>query len=210
MRTETLVRYVSECAHQVRARLSDLAFEQIDDLTDGLEADLIEALEDPDGPGITGEVPAVAVDATPSGGNEPADFDEEAKAIRSLTERFGSPGSYAEELRSAAGLPAPERVSNALVGTRRRAAERVARIRGRVTRAPWWPTFRDFCVAIRPVWWALRAWVLFFLAFEFSGGNRHDPVPNAAVEWVSFAALLIVSVQCGRGRWTDRTFGRSV
>ncbi|RMI02417.1 HAAS signaling domain-containing protein, partial [Cellulomonas triticagri] len=72
---------VADYAAEVRTHLADLPQDQVDDLTDGLEADLADALADPTG--------------------RPADMPP------GLTARFGAPAEYARELRAAAGLPDP-------------------------------------------------------------------------------------------------------
>lgn len=55
--SHTVLDHVRSYAAQVRDHLADLAPEQVEDLTDGLEADLAEALADSAGPVATGEVP---------------------------------------------------------------------------------------------------------------------------------------------------------
>src|ERR1700709_2176140 len=66
----TALHPVDDFARAVRAALADLPADEVDDLTDGLEADLAERAADEESPD------------------------------------FGDPTDYANELRSAAGLPA--------------------------------------------------------------------------------------------------------
>ena len=102
MTAAVLLDHVSAYAAAVRSHLADLSPEQVDDLTDGLEADLAEALEDREGPVVTGEIPIgrAAVDA---GIPSPPDG-AAGSAVIDLTRRFGPAAAYAAELRAAAGL----------------------------------------------------------------------------------------------------------
>lgn len=76
-----LINFVAYYATQVRAQLTDLSAEVIDDLTDGLEADLMDAMQE-------------------TRGGEPTSD----PTLNDLIERFGQPKSYAHELRTAAGF----------------------------------------------------------------------------------------------------------
>lgn len=182
---------VADYAVEVRRHLADLPAEQVDDLTDGLEADLADALADPAG----------RPDDMPPG----------------LTARFGTPADYARELRTAAGLPAavapPGRPG---AGDRLRAVPGVAR--SRVLRAtsalrdqPWWPGVRDFGLAVRPLWWLLRAWVVYQVVLQLLGGRYVTTggsggwVPTDVPTWLLLGALVVVSVQWGRGLWLPRS-----
>lgn len=97
MTAAVLLDHVSAYAAAVRSHLADLSPDQVDDLTDGLEADLAEALEDPRGPVATGEilirrpVGSIAADAARS-------------SIIDHNQRFGPAAAYAAELRSSAGI----------------------------------------------------------------------------------------------------------
>ena len=57
MSTAVLLDHVSAYAAAVRSHLAYLSPEQVEDLTYVLEADLAEALEDPRGAVVTGEIP---------------------------------------------------------------------------------------------------------------------------------------------------------
>jgi hypothetical protein len=178
----TLPATVGEYAASVRGHLADLPAEQVDDLTDGLEADLADALAD--------------TTADPDG------------AAPDLVRRFGPPAEYALELRSAAGLPEPGPASPPLgpTGARRLvdAVRRGARAVGAaLDRQPWWPAVRDFLVALRPAWWLLRAWSLYQVLMTVSG-TRSGWVPYDLQTVLVFAALAVVSVQWGRGSWLPR------
>lgn len=148
----------------VRARLGDLAADEVEDLTDGLESDLAEKAEDED---------------------------------------LGDAEAYADELRSAAGIP--PRSSRALSLT-----DRIHRARARVVRGirshPTASSALDFLVSIRPVWWVLRALLGVFLL-----SLRFDPIKSSPIGWtVSFVVLLVISVQWGRGRWMPQRWLRGV
>jgi len=84
-----LVNYVSYFAAQVRGALADLSTEVVDDLTEGLEADLIDAMSE-----------------------DPKAKSAEDLTLNDLIERFGKPTDYASELRGAAGLETGPIVEN--------------------------------------------------------------------------------------------------
>jgi hypothetical protein len=185
---EAVERYAAD----VRRHLGDLAPDQVDDLTDGLEADLADALAD--------EAPA----APGSGSGD-------------LVQRFGPAPAYALELRVAAGLPAVaagrrqqewpaavQRTTGAVVAAARRAG-------AAVRRQPWAPPLGRLLVELQPVWWLVRAWVAYqvvmWLNIEMTGGYgfvllpERDGLPGSGTNLVVLAALALVSVQWGRGRW---------
>lgn len=179
---------VAEYAARVREHLAGMPAEQVDDLTDGLEADLADALADEVAPaGTRGDLIAL----------------------------FGPPEEYARELRVAAGLPEPEPVPahrglrerlRGMGGDVRRAALRAT---AGLRRQPWWPGVRDFGVAVRPLWWALRAWVVFQLVLQLVGGRytrggKGGWLPTDMSTWLLLGALVVVSVQWGRGLWLPR------
>ncbi|TFD69934.1 hypothetical protein [Cryobacterium gelidum] len=170
------IQSIHDFALAVRAALSDLPADEIDDLTEGLEADLTEQAAD------------AAADA---------DF-------ASLGFEFGDPVAYADELRGAAGLPlrgagAAVRVPRlrrlrTLAGAVRAGAAR--RIRSSAAGA----AVLDFLLVLRPLWWVLRGWVVYAVAEIFVGGAIRT-VPTDPVRWIVFGAFVILSVQWGRGRW---------
>lgn len=175
---------VGEYAARVRAHLAGLPQDQVDDLTDGLEADLADALADP----------------TVVTGTDPGD----------LVARFGEPSDYARELRLAAGLPEPAPATARPRGPRaagRRLAARVhaggRRMAADLDAQPWWPPVREFLVTLRPVWWLVRAWVAYQL-IVLVAGRGEGWLPRDLVTVVLLAVLMVVSVQWGRGRWLPR------
>lgn len=196
--TEVLRGHVSAYAAAVRDHLSDLPPELVDDLTDGLEADLVDALEDPAGPVATGEVPLVR----PGAGTHAGMID--------LRARFGPAEEYAAELRAAAGLgPAVAgrraTVGDGVRGMRDRAAARLRSAARPLTSSPYWPAVEDVVAALTPVWWVLRGWV-WFVVLTWVASAFYDAmfVPRGAGSLLVLVGLVLVSVQWSRGRLVPR------
>lgn len=154
-------------AHAVRQHLDDLPAEQIDELTEGLEADLLER----------------AAETTDS-------------------DAFGDAHGYANELRDAAGLPPRGR----------RAGARTLSARLVVWRAELERSIRsnrigagllDFALALRPLWWVLRGWLLFTIVAKPTS-HYYGFVPDDLPRQVILAAVVVVSIQWGRGRWLPK------
>lgn len=207
--THTTIDTIADYARQVRAHLADLGPQVVEDLTDGLEADLAEALAD------AGAFPAPTVfaprpDAVGPGPSGALGAD--------LLARFGTPATYAAELRAAAGVspaasaPAQGRRTWASLGAALRAwaLDTVQPI----TSAPRWPVVRDFFVSLRPAWWIARGWLLGALVLTVltDGSGRFDHayaasgplVPSGPPELAVMLAAVVVSVQYGRGQWVPR------
>jgi len=172
---------VAEYARTVRAALDDLPADTLDDLTDGLEADLLDALADTE---------AGPVDA--------------AQSLEDVTTQFGPARVYADELRAAAGLaPRAEAQGASARGglrtawrqLRTSATSQLHRLQGSAT---WGPTL-SFFVALRPVWWVLRAWVIVSALTGFQGLFPDGLPPDFLM-----LGAIVVSVQWGRGRWRPR------
>ena len=223
MTTAVLLDHVSAYAAAVRSHLADLSPEQVEDLTDGLEADLAEALEDREGPVVTGEIPIGWAGAA-AGIPAPAGAAPGASMI-DLTRRFGPAAAYAAELRAAAG------VEPAGVAVRRRGPRPFQRFRDRLVGQ--WGGWRDtvapvlatpvgravvsFLVSLRPLWWVLRGWVWFALIMGvlkyvmlvgFSNLERF--VPRTAFAWLVLITTTLISVGVGRGLGRDRPWVRVV
>lgn len=173
---------VAGYAAAVRAALTGLGPEQVEDLTDGLEANLADALAD-EGRGIVGQ---------------------------SAEEVFGPAAEYAQELLVAAGL-------TGVLPTRRRRrlgeivdapflalARRARRLLDALRTRPGWPAFEEFALVLRPVWWVLRAWVLWQMTGVLTGDQVGAPLPTSALGAVLLGAFVVGSVQWGRGRWPTR------
>jgi len=165
---------IAAFAASVRARLDDLDPEDVDDLTGGLEADLQE---------------------------EAADHDGEL--------RLDDPVRYADELRTSAGLPerAVDAAPTSLLaqlsqGVRDRGDALLARVRANRGLS----AILDLLIVFRPVWWLLRAWAAYQLVLVVAAAflgvfSFFMLLPYGTVRWVILLALLVVSVQWGRGRW---------
>ncbi|MGQ7294818.1 hypothetical protein [Quadrisphaera sp. KR29] len=126
-----------------------------------------------------------------------------AESATPLRDRLGSPRSYADELRSSAGLAdrtAGAASARARSGLRERTVEGLREDRRRAVaflRArPWWPGAVERGVQLRPGWWVLRGAV---------GGWVLGSVLGAQ----GLLALLLVvgaaaaSLEVGRRRWTE-------
>ncbi|MCL3861311.1 hypothetical protein [Actinotalea sp. K2] len=215
MIADVLLDHVSAYATAVRRHLSDLSPEQVEDLTDGLEADLAEALEDPHGPVATGEIPigrlaASGVAGVPEGG--------EASSVIDLSRRFGPAAEYAAELRAAAGLGPARPGYRPAVRSRARGVITELRVRGHELAEPVLSTAAgrkalDLVVSLRPLWWVLRGWLWYSILLHVLGYSFHASrfVPRHGGTWLLLAVLLLVSINLGRGmgrerRWVRRAF----
>jgi hypothetical protein len=192
--TGTRTTDVAGYAAAVRRHLAGLTPEQVDDLTDGLEADLADALADHE---------AHAPDATGSGPD-----------ARDLTGRFGDPAAYAAELRTSAGLPEagvrPGGVRHALRSPVRALHEQRDRALAALRPQPWWDPFEEFARSVTPLAWFARAWVLYQVLRAVLTGESLVWMPRSFGGWVALAALTVVSVQWGRGLWQPGSGGRRV
>lgn len=215
MTAAVLLDHVSAYAAAVRSHLADLPPEKLDDLTDGLEADLAEALEDPRGAVATGETRLD--DAGGADGGEPSE-----SSVIDLTRRFGPAADYAAELRAAAGLeiaPLPASRRRRLRGVLHEASA-LARARLRsaatpVTTSRYWPGTTALVVSLRPVWWVLRGWVWFVIvqwAYRglFTGSDGTNPfVARSAMAVLVLGLLVLLSVHWGRGLLTGPAWSRA-
>lgn len=164
----TIPTEISAFAARVRAALADLPADELEELTEGLEADLAEAYAED----LARELP-----------------DAEA---------------YAAELRSAAGLPAPEErgsgLRRGLVSLHQGASETVRDVGVALRRHPAGRVLLDLAVTLRPVWWVARAWVAAWLVMAFFGLEAGF-MPMSTPGWFLLAAAVLVSVQWGNGSW---------
>jgi hypothetical protein len=163
-------------AAAVRAELNDLPADEVDDLLDGLEADL----------------------------SEQADESGEAFSLPDAA-------TYAAELRAAAGLPErgsgriPIPLRERLESARRSAATRIRASRfGSAT--------LDLLVSLRAVWWIARgvAFYLILMLLTVPITGRVEYIPTNVVAWVILAALVLLSIQWGRGMWLPHRWLRGV
>jgi hypothetical protein len=187
--TDTLSAHVRGYAQAVRLHLADLGPDLAEDLTDGLEADLTEAVLD------DGGAPADAV------GTQAFD----------LAARFGPADQYAAELRTAAGLPPTAPARRAGRGPVRVIGEAWTVVSDRwqaawrpVTSTPGWAAAVGFVRSLAPAWWILRGWVgaqVILVAFTVA-----DVVlwPETTLGRILVVAAILVSVQWGRNTWVPR------
>jgi hypothetical protein len=171
MTNPTALHPVDDFAKAVRAALADLPAEEVDDLTDGLEADLAERAADEESP------------------------------------EFGDPVAYANELRSAAGLPArPVPRHSSMSSVLGSAWDDLLGGLRELHTHPLVARLAAFFVALRPLWWAFRALMFYgILAWLFG-------MPFLAFNPVTLVlggACLVVSVQLGRGKWQPRAWMRT-
>ncbi len=113
-------------------------------------------------------------------------------------------GAYAAELRAAAGLPvhpdaparpnAPRRVMHAF-------ASGAAALRANPVIA--WLV--DFVATMRPAWWIARGYAAYVcLHVLVAPFHQRQAVPSNATDWMALVAVVLVSIQWGRGRWLPR------
>lgn len=175
MITTTVHDDIRAFAAAVRSHLDDLPVDEVDDLLDGLEADLA---------------------------------DQASEAGEEFT--IPDAATYAAELRAAAGLP--ERgsaVSKKRVPLVQQVKTGSRELHDLVRANPAGAWLLDLFVALRPVWWVLRAVVLYLLIAPvlIFNGNTSDGFLSRALTAANFPGLvvflgiLLLSIQWGRGRW---------
>lgn len=183
-------RAVDDYVSAVRAALRGLPGEEVDELTEGLAADLTEALA------------------------APQDFP------KTPVQMFGEPGLYAAELQTAAGITPRRGRSWTFTRGLSEAFETVrkdvrvqfgAALAGQV----WWPPLRDFLRALRPSWWSFRALLVYWYISQLGSSSNNEPLgkrlglPHNPPTWLAMLVLLVVSVELGRRRW-PAIFGAAV
>lgn len=186
---DALAAHVRGYAQAVRLHLADLGPDVADDLTDGLEADLTEAVLDEGG--------------VPAGAEGIQAFD--------LAARFGPADRYASELRTAAGLPSsgpvprtrrgPVRVVREAWGV---VAERWRALWRPVTSTSGWAAFVELARSLAGAWWILRGWVVAQALLVSLTDTEIALWPTTTHGRVLVVAAIVVSVQWGRGRWVPR------
>ncbi|MCC2307104.1 hypothetical protein [Cellulomonas chengniuliangii] len=169
-------------AAEVRRHLVGLTPEQVDDLTDGLEADLGEALVD-----------APGTDDLVGRFGQPSAYAAELRAAAGMPD----------------GAAAPERrrgfwrwVTLPVRAAYEACVEGLDVLRSQ----PWWPPVGELLTVLLPVAWVLRGWLAYQLVAALAGvyatGPRLSwaPFSNPAL-FVAMLAAILVSVQWGRGLW---------
>lgn len=162
---------VAGYAAAVRRGLADLGREQVDDLTDGLEADLADAIADTD----------------------------HARHGGDLVAQFGTPQAYASELRAAAGLGNADRPT-APHGPWRRLRELLHEEGDRLRARPWWPGVARFGNVVRPLWWVVRGWAAYMLLDFWFGSGASDWFPSGGTGRIVIVAFMLASVWLGQSR----------
>lgn len=124
---------------------------------------------------------------------------------------LGDPASYAEELRSAAGLPMRARSRR----LRRPVLPSVSSLESRLDRAreqwdemvearPWGRQAWEVAESVRPAWWVLRAWIAVTLLDQLAGEWEYVTLlPTLALPLLGPTVLLVavvLSVLIGLGR----------
>ncbi|MEU1973199.1 hypothetical protein ABZ477_16205 [Microbacterium sp. NPDC019599] len=153
---------IAAFAASVRSHLADLPADDVEDLIEGLEADLAEQAADS---GEAFEIPDAA--------------------------------AYADELRSAAGLPERSAVVRKATLGERFAVRRAAASRS-IRANPLGAWLLDLALVLRPVWWILRGWMVYFFFTFWAGAGI---VPPTILHWALLLGLVLVSIQWGRDRW---------
>jgi len=149
---------ISDFAGAVRAELADLTNREIQELTEGLEADL-----------------------------------EERLAEENHNFSLGSPTEYAIELRDAAGIsPQPPKRRQVFSLTLTES------IQGWFNKTPAGTLVYEFALALRPVWWILRAVLAWYFVFE----RYLNPVSSLLLLFV----LIFLSIQWGLKKWFTNKF----
>jgi len=160
-------------AADVRAALNDLPAEDVEELTDQLEADLTEQAEDSESETITL--------------GDPIAYANELRASAGLPDR----GDEVVETRR----PAFSRLADWVRGIGQDAARDIRS-------SPGGAKVLDFLISLRPFWWVLRGWAVYqVFAFVFSLGGPFGVIPFSFSRWMLLFATVIVSVQWGRGKW---------
>jgi hypothetical protein len=162
----------------VREALQDLAPDEVDELTGGLEADLDDALADD-------SVGGIERFGSPEG-----------RSAAGLPPRAEPGGRRGAAILVAALSTRLERLVQ---------QERAALAEGRGYR--WWPWLHDFAVTARPLWWAVRGWVGFGMLAGLSGWSYGGWMPVSFTGWVLLLLLVGLSVELGRRRVGDRSPG---
>jgi hypothetical protein len=172
-------------AAAVRAHLDDLPADDVDELLDGLEADMTEQAAEA---GDEFVLPDAA--------------------------------SYAAELRAAAGLP--DRETPHARGGWRAVVHRLNEVDRRAAAAlranPAMRWMWDLLRSLRPAWWVLRGCIWGLLLVPLLGitvNRRGDLLDHLLMlshpaAWLFMFAVVLLSVQWGRGKWVPTRWLRAV
>ncbi|WP_406247967.1 hypothetical protein ACI7YT_19325 [Microbacterium sp. M] len=114
------------------------------------------------------------------------------------------PAGYAEELRGAAGLP-PRSDKKVRQPLGARVRSRLGALAADIRSSRFGAWMLDLLVALRPVWWVLRAAAIYGILLAITGQGYGSYWPRSLPGWGLLAALTLVSVQWGRGRWLPKS-----
>lgn len=142
-----------------------------------------------------------------------ADLTDQAADNDGVVE-LGDPGAYADELRSAAGLPPRSEATRRPRLRERAAAWRIGVVDG-IRRSAVGAWVLDLLLALRPVWWVLRgiglfaaiaALIAYLPPFPYPPFQSYGmwEMPSSPLHWLALLAFLIISVQWGRDRWLPK------
>src|SRR5690606_7569914 len=122
------------------------------------------------------------------------------------------PQQYAEELRTAAGLPPfdPSHRTQKRPTIREHIDATGHRMAAWLDETPGRRGFRDFMITLRPVWWVLRAVIVVWVLFAIVGYPSRSGVPTSAGGMLLTLATLVLSVQWGRGKWLPNKWIRGL
>ena len=170
----TLRTDVSAFANAVRDYLSDLPADEVDELTDGLEADLLEQAEENDGEFTTTDPEKYAKELRTAAGlpdrsvsDEPRSFSQRYR--ESLERIRTSFGQFARSTSFGSGI------TDLLISLR-----------------PVWWVLRG---------WAIATLVIRFMYGSVLIPSALDGMKNQFIGWIVLTVGIIVSIQWGRGRW---------
>ena len=136
---------------------------------------------------------------------------------RPLGEVLGDAATYADELRSAAGLERSRPIRRSLrghgVGLWARAGAAVEaggrRVEREISTRPWAQACVAFLVTLRPAWWVLRGWLAVQLVDRWAGPyEAFEVIPRLGLPLIGpilLLAAIVGSVQLGRGAWWPAT-----
>ncbi len=212
MTTSLMLEHVAAFASQVRTCLRDLSPEQVEELTGGLEADLAEAIADADGRPVTGEVPVTA----PGPGTKDAEGvygPAVDTTVIDLAARFGTPETYAAELRSAAGLPPALAKPEDQRGLKGAIARGSARLQGTLSGAestkpgPKWAALLEQAYAIGPLW--TSALILLFGTLALSIFAEVDWLIAAVIGGGLIVLCCVLTFWSQDGTWSPEGGVRS-
>lgn len=128
---------------------------------------------------------------------------------------LGDPGLYAEELRSAAGIP-PRGEKLKRVPLSARFADWRSGVTASIRRSAFGAWLLDFLLAMRPLWWMLRGFAIYALVilyptmwiYPYQVGR--GVFPDSPIEGILLFAFVVLSVQWGRRRWLPKAWMRGM